>query len=74
MKPVTIRALADSAGVVEAIEFYERKGLVPRPLRPGTAVRSEERVPHEQEHRAANVLRPFRVAFVLCGRKLYARL
>lgn len=40
MKPLTIGALADRAGVgVETIRFYERKGLVRRPPRPGTGFR-----------------------------------
>ncbi len=40
MKPLTIGALARRAGVgVETIRFYERKGLVRRPPRPGTGFR-----------------------------------
>jgi len=40
MKPLTIGALASRAGVgVETIRFYERKGLVRRPPRPGTGFR-----------------------------------
>lgn len=40
MKPLTIGTLADRAGVgVETIRFYERKGLVRRPARPGTGFR-----------------------------------
>lgn len=40
MKPLTIGTLADRAGVgVETIRFYERKGLVRRPPRPGTGFR-----------------------------------
>jgi len=40
MKPLTIGALADRAGVgVETIRFYERKGLVRRPARPGAGFR-----------------------------------
>jgi Hg(II)-responsive transcriptional regulator len=40
MKPLTIGALADRAGVgVETIRFYERKGLVRRPPRPGAGFR-----------------------------------
>ena len=40
MKPLTIGTLADRAGVgVETIRFYERKGLLRRPPRPGTGFR-----------------------------------
>ncbi len=40
MKPLTIGTLASRAGVgVETIRFYERKGLVRRPPRPGTGFR-----------------------------------
>ena len=40
MKPLTIGALASRAGVgVETIRFYERKGLVRRPPRPGRGFR-----------------------------------
>ncbi len=40
MKPLTIGALARRTGVgVETIRFYERKGLVRRPTRPGTGFR-----------------------------------
>jgi Hg(II)-responsive transcriptional regulator len=40
MKPLTIGTLATRAGVgVETIRFYERKGLVRRPPRPGTGFR-----------------------------------
>jgi Hg(II)-responsive transcriptional regulator len=40
MKPLTIGALAGRAGVgVETVRFYERKGLVRRPPRPGTGFR-----------------------------------
>ena len=40
VKPLTISTLADCAGVgVETIRFYERKGLVRRPPRPGTGFR-----------------------------------
>ncbi len=40
MKPLTIGALAGRAGVgVETVRFYERKGLLRRPPRPGTGFR-----------------------------------
>src|SRR5712691_9846573 len=41
MGPLTIGALAKRAGVgVETVRFYERRGLVRRPARPGTGYRS----------------------------------
>jgi Hg(II)-responsive transcriptional regulator len=40
MQPLTIGALAGRAGVgVETVRFYERKGLLRRPPRPGTGFR-----------------------------------
>src|SRR5712691_5110215 len=41
MGPLTIGALAKRAGVgVETVRFYERRGLVRRPARPGTGYRA----------------------------------
>ena len=40
MRPLTISRLAREAGVnVETIRFYQRKGLLPEPVRPSGSIR-----------------------------------